>query len=313
MPHRGTPSALASRSLVIFAFVSVSIVWGATYLGIRIALESFPPFFLGASRCLIAGALLLAFLRARGAEMPSLVGWASATVTGGLYFVVGNGLVNLAEKRVSSGLVSVLVATMPLWATLYERLAGAEVRAREWLGIGLGLTGVVLLNLGGELRASGPSAAYALIAPMGWALGTVVSRRLPLPKGATSTAAQMLGGGVLMTLVGLARGEHLQGPPTAAATMALAALALFGSLGGFSAYAYLVRHTRTTVATSYAYINPVVAVALGLIFAGETIDLASALGAATILSAVIILTRGKARAPTPPRETPEPLPTTAVE
>jgi drug/metabolite transporter (DMT)-like permease len=286
-------SVRSQRSLVVIAFAAVSIVWGATYLGIRIALEGFPPLFVGAIRCVLAGAILYALLRARGAPAPTLSQWGAGAITGGLFFVVGNGLVNLSEQSVSSGLVSVLVATMPLWATLLSRFTGAVVHPREWVGIALGFAGVVLLNLGGELRASGVGAVYALVAPIGWALGTIASRRLSLAKGAMATATQMLAGGALMGVLGYALGERITDVPGPRPMIAMGCLTLFGSLGGFSAYTYLLRHTRTAVATSYAYINPVVAVALGVLFLGERIDLASALGAGTILGAVVLLNRGR--------------------
>jgi drug/metabolite transporter (DMT)-like permease len=285
--------ARSARTSVVIAFVAVSIIWGSTYLGIRIALEGFPPFAIGAMRFLIAGALLFAYLRARGEPAPTARQWGAATLTGALFFVVGNGLVNVAEQRVSSGLASVLVATMPLWATLFERFTGSRTTVREWIGIALGLAGVILLNLGEEMRATGMGALCALVAPMGWALGSIAGKRLPLPQGAMRTATQMLSGGALMAALSFALGEHVQSAPSAKAIGAVAYLAVFGSLAGFSAYNYLLHHTRTVVATSYAYVNPVIAVGLGVAFAGERLDAMGALGAVTILAAVLMITRGK--------------------
>jgi drug/metabolite transporter (DMT)-like permease len=213
-------------------------------------------------------------------------------LTGVLFFVIGNGLVNDAEQSVSSGLASVLVATMPLWATLFERIAGSPVTGREWTGIGMGLLGVVVLNLGSDLRATGPGALCALVAPMGWALGSIGSARLPLPRGAMRMAAQMLAGGFAMLLAGLARGEHMPPSPPARAVLAVLYLAVFGSLVGFTAYGFLLRHTRPAIATSYAYVNPVIALALGVVLAGEHIGIASAVGAAITLGAVLLLLTG---------------------
>ena len=287
------PAPRSERTLAVIAFVAVSLIWGSTYLGIRVALEGFAPFQIGAIRFVVAGALLYAFLRARGEKAPTATQWGAAALTGFLFFVLGNGLVNIAEQRVSSGLASVLVATMPLWATLFERFTGGRTRAGEWIGIGLGLCGVVVLNLGGEMRASGMGAVCALVAPMSWALGSIVGKRLPLPSGAMRTATQMLCGGGAMALVSVALGERTAGHVSGRATLAVAYLAVFGSLAGFSAYNYLLHHTRTAVATSYAYVNPVIAVALGFAFAGERIDAIGAVGAATILAAVLMITRGK--------------------
>ncbi|HEY6460327.1 MAG TPA: drug/metabolite exporter YedA [Polyangiaceae bacterium] len=286
----------------LVAYAVVCTVWGSTYLAIRIALEGFPPFFLGAVRFLAAGAILFAFARFRRIAAPRPVEWASGFATGVLFFVVGNGLVNVAEQSVSSGLASVLVATMPLWVTVYARLFGGRTSAREIGGVLLGLAGVVVLNLGGELRASPGGAAAALLAPMGWALGSVASQRLPLARGAMRTASQMLGGGAAMALVSIAMHEHAPTVLTTRAVVAVAYLTVFGSLVGFSAYSHLLATTRPAVATSYAYVNPVVAVLLGTFLAGEHLSLTSAAGAAVVLTAVVLVLAARARRPGQSRE-----------
>src|ERR1700733_9173409 len=205
--------------LSVAAFAVLCVVWGSTYLGIRIALEAYPPFLLGAGRFLMEGGALFLFARWRGEPAPRLREWGAAALTGALFFVVGNGLVNVAEQSVSSGLASVLVATMPLWVTVFGRLFGARVSAGELAGVVLGLGGVLVLNIGGDLRATPGGAICALLAPMGWALGSVTSARLPLPKGMMRTAAQMMAGGVAMAAVSLASGEHLVGVPSVRATV----------------------------------------------------------------------------------------------
>jgi drug/metabolite transporter (DMT)-like permease len=154
----------ASRPLLVAAFVAVCVVWGSTYLGIRVALEGFPPFLLGAVRFLAAGGVLFAVARLRGEPSPRAAQWGSALLTGGLLFVVGNGLVNVAEQSVSSGLASVLVATMPLWATIVGRFFGATISPRELLGVVLGLAGVAVLNLGASC-ARAPRAPSARSSP----------------------------------------------------------------------------------------------------------------------------------------------------
>jgi drug/metabolite transporter (DMT)-like permease len=287
----------APRGLLIAAFAAVSIVWGSTYLGIRFALESFPPFALGAARFVSAGAVLYAIARWRGEAPPRAVQWGSALVTGALLFVVGNGLVNVAEESVSSGLASILVATMPLWATLISRFFGAPSSARELGGIALGLVGVAILNVGGELRASPTGAICGLLAALGWAVGSMAGRRLPLPPGTMMrTASQMLAGGLANVVVSAAAHEQFAGAPSARAVAAAAYLWIFGSLVGFTAYSYLLAHTRPAVATSYAYVNPVIAVILGVALAGERPTIASVVGAALVLAAVAVVGRGKARA-----------------
>jgi drug/metabolite transporter (DMT)-like permease len=283
----------AKPRLAYVAFAVVCVVWGSTYFAIRVALQGFPPFFLGAVRFLVAGALLFAFARWRGERSPRAREWGAALFTGGLFFVVGNGLVNVAEQSVSSGLASVLVATMPLWVTLFGRLFGARVSRHELAGVVLGLVGVLVLNLGGELRASPGGALCALLAPMGWALGSVASARMPLPRGMMRTAAQMLGGGAAMAVVSGAAHEHMTAGPSLQASVALAYLCVFGSLLGFSAYTYLLANTRPAVATSYAYVNPIIAVVLGVAVGGERLGLTSLAGAGVVLAAVILVGRAR--------------------
>lgn len=294
---------------IVLAFAVVSVVWGSTYFGIRVALESYPPFLIGAIRFIMAGALLFAWARLRGEAMPSPRQWGSAALTGILFFAVGNGLVNVAEQSVSSGLASVLVATMPLWATLFSRLFGERVSRGEVAGIVLGLAGVAVMQLGGELRASPLGTLCAVLAPMGWALGSLASRRLPLPQGTMRTASQMTTGGVVMALISLVKGEHVVAPFAPRALLAVGYLMLFGSLVGFTAYSYLLKHTRASVATSYAYVNPVIAVALGVAFAGEKLDAPSAAGTVIVLAAVALVARARQAAPqqAPQNAQPEPL------
>jgi drug/metabolite transporter (DMT)-like permease len=290
-------SSNTGRSRVVAAFVAVSLVWGSTYLAIRIALESFPPFALGAVRFLVAGCILYVVARSRGEARPRPAEWRSAVVTGALFFVVGNGLINLAEESVSSGLASILVATMPLWATLMSRFFGAPSSARELGGVALGLVGVAILNVGGELRASPAGAACALLAPLGWALGSMAGRRMPLPPGTLMrTASQMLAGGLANALVSAAVHERFTGAPSGRAIAAAAYLWIFGSLVGMTAYSYLLAHTRPAVATSYAYINPVIAVVLGVALAGERLSATSVVGAVFVLAAVVVVGRSKGRA-----------------
>jgi drug/metabolite transporter (DMT)-like permease len=280
---------------VVLAYAAVCVIWGSTYLAIRIALESFPPFWIGGVRFFAAGAALFVVACARRERLPRRAEWGGSVTAGMLFFVVGNGLVNLAERSVSSGLVSVLVATMPLWATVFARLLGERLSRAEVAGVALGLVGVAILNLGGELRASPSGAAMALLAPMGWALGSMVSRRLPGPRGLMSTAAPMLAGGAAMLVVSFATQEHLGATASTRSIVAVAFLCVFGSLVAFSAYSYLLKHTRAAVATSYAYVNPVIALLLGVTFANERFGVTSVLGASIVLVAVVVVARARAR------------------
>jgi drug/metabolite transporter (DMT)-like permease len=249
---------------------------------------------LAAIRFLVAGSAFYAYLRLRGERAPSLREWGAAAITGVLFFVVSNGLVNVAERSVSTGLASIVVATMPLWATVFSRAMGERVSASEWLAIALGLGG-------------GAGALAAVVSPIAWALGSVVSRKLPLPRGAMCVATQMITGGVGSAIVSIAARDPMPHDVGVAAIAAAVYLAVFGSIIGFTAYTYLLRNTRASIATSYAFVNPVVAIALGVAFLHERLDSASGVGAAIILAAVLLVTRSKAaRAET---KTPAPLPT----
>jgi drug/metabolite transporter (DMT)-like permease len=295
---------------LVLAFLTICVVWGSTYFAIRVALQGFAPFAIGALRFLAAGGVLYGFLRARGEPSLTLRQWGAAFATGALFFLVGNGFVNLAERSVSSGLVAVLVATMPLWATVFARLCGEPSSRREWFGLALGLVGVIVLNLGGELRANGAGAVFGLVASISFALGSVLNKRLDLPRGSMATAAQMLSGGALMLVASILGGEHFALAPSLSSVFAVAYLAIFGSLIGFSVYAFLLRETRPAIATSYAYVNPVIAIAIGVAVGGEGLDRASAAGAIIVLVAVLLITRSgvrtKVQAASPPLPAPPP-------
>jgi drug/metabolite transporter (DMT)-like permease len=292
-PMKRSLAGLSPR--VLGALGVVCVVWGSTYFAIRVGLESFPPMLMGAVRFLVAGMAMYAVLRARGVRAPTAKEWRGAAYTGALLLVVGNGFVNVAERHVSSSVAAVLVATMPLWAAVFARLFGERASAGELAGIALGFLGVGVLNMGGDLRGEPLGAVFALLAPMSWALGSVLARRVTLPAGPMATAAQMLTGGAAMGVVGLLSGERMTAWPTARAAVAVGYLVVFGSMVAFSAYGYLLRHARPVVATSYAYVNPLVAVTLGVAWGGETVSVATLAGAAVILGGVGLLSRARSR------------------
>ena len=274
----------ADRAGIGLALVGVYLVWGSTYLGMKIGLEGFPPFLMAGFRFLLAGGGLMLALRGRGEPAPTRAQWGGAARVGCLLLGLGNGGIMLAEyKGVTSGLAALGVATVPLWAALFSGLWGEWPYRREWLGIGVGFIGIVCLNLEGGLRASPIGAVALIVSAVGWSFGSVWSRRLPLPSGAMAPAAQMLCGGALLLGVGLMTGEHLQGSPHARPLLAFIYL-VFGAVAGYSAYAYLLAHVRPTLATSYAYVNPVVAVLLGSVLAGERLGL---MGLAALLLIVL--------------------------
>jgi drug/metabolite transporter (DMT)-like permease len=276
------------RSRILLALAAVYLVWGSTYLAIRYALEGFPPFFLAGARFAVAGAIAYAIARARGAEHPTGAQWRSAAIVGTL-LVFGNGCVVIAEQWVTSSVAAVAIASVPLWIALFAGLFGRWPSRGEWIGLAVGLGGVALLQTGGDLRAS-PAGALVLTAGcVSWSLGSIYSGRLPLPKGLISSAAQMFAGGLVMLAVALVRGERIAAAPSAHAVLALVYLTIFGSIVAYTAYQFLLSKVRPTLAASYAYVNPVVAVGLGAALAGETVAPRALWALALILGGVALL------------------------
>lgn len=285
-----------NRLAIILSLVALYFLWGTTYLGMRIALQSFPPFLMAGLRFLLAGILMFIFLRARGAPMPTRKEWVGACMIGALLLIGGNGGVTFAEQWVPSGLTAVATGAVPLWAALFAGLFGGWPSRLEWCGLVLGFTGLILLNLGNGLTVNpSPGAIVLLFSPISWALGSVLSQRVSLPKGFMATAAQLLCGGIMLLLLGLASGERITHAPDSAALEALIYLIIGGSLVAYTAYGYLLSHVRASLATSYAYVNPVVAVALGVWLANEQITLNSTIAMLIILGGVVLVTAARGR------------------
>lgn len=282
------PNGDNSRFGVLIALVAIYLVWGSTYLAMRIGLEGFPPFLLAGIRFVVSGALLYAVLRGRGAAHPKLAQWGGAAIVGFLLLTVGNGGVVVAEQWVGSGLAALGVATVPLWAALFGGFWGLWPSRSEWLGLAVGFAGLILLNLDGGLRASPAGAIALIIAGISWAFGSVWSRRLTMPHGMMASATEMLAGGVGLLLAAGLSGERFAHRPAPHAIFALAYL-IFGAIVGFSAYVYLLRRVRPALATSYAYVNPVIAVALGAAVAGERITASGLMALVLILAGVAIV------------------------
>ncbi len=298
-----SPSAAALRPAsalaIALALTMVYLIWGSTYLGIRFALEGgWPPLLaVSGARMLCAGALMYAVLRWRGVPAPSRAQWPALAVMGVLMMLLGNGMVVLAEEEVSSGLAAIAIASMPLWMGLFGAMFGRHSSRGEWLGIGIGFIGVLWLNAGSSLASTPRGLVLLLIAPIAWAFGSVWSRGRDLPSPFMSAAAQMLCGGVMLVTLGLALGERLPAAPTTHGTVALIYLAICGSIGGFGAYVWLLNHVRPALASSYAYVNPPIAVLLGAGFGGERFSLHDLGALAVILVGVVVISRAKARAP----------------
>ena len=290
--------ATAPAPRVALALAAVFLIWGSTYLAIRFALEGgFPPFLLGGIRFLLAGGLVFAFLRLRGVAAPTRAQWGNAAVMGVLLLVLGNGMVNFAEKSVSSGMAAVAVASAPLWMGVFAAMRGQRPSGIEWVGLAIGFVGVVWLNAGSSLNASRAGMLALLVATIAWSFGSIWSRGRDLPSPFMASAAQMLCGGAAMLVLGLAIGERFDGLPSAHGLAAFAYLVVFGSIIGFSAYIWLLHHVRPALAGSYAYVNPAIAVALGAWLAGERFGRHELLAMGVILLGVVAITLGKARAP----------------
>lgn len=278
--------AKASLWLVIACLGAVYIVWGTTYYALKVAVQSTGPFFLIGTRFLVAGGLLMAWLLARGQALPTLREWRGATVLAVLMLVIGMGCTTAAERTVSSGaavaLISVMPLTMAVWSGLLEKWPGRG----EWLAVGAGLIGTLVMITGKDLRASPGGTALIFIATLSWSLGTVLSRRLVVPKGAMGFAAEMIAGGVIAMLVSAAFGEQWSLPATADVWWAWSYLVVFGSLVAFSAYRYLVEHVSPMLASTYAYVNPPVALFVGYWLGNETFSPNVLLGLPIVLGAV---------------------------
>jgi len=271
---------------IILALLALYLIWGSTYLGIRIAIEGFPPFMMAGIRFTAAGTALYLFLRLKGEPNPTLKQWRNAGAIGLLLLLGGNGGVTFAEQWVPSGLAAVAIATMPLWAALFAGFWGRWPGKLEWVGLAVGFVGVILLNLENGLRANPLGAGVLIMSAMSWAFGSTLSTRLELPGGLMSSAVEMLVAGVVTLTLSLGIGERLHSAPSESAWLALIYLIIFGSLVAYSAYMYLLRHVRPTLATSYAYVNPVVAVALGAAIAGEAITWLGVAAMVVILAGV---------------------------
>lgn len=275
------------RLLVGLALFASYFIWGSTYLGLRYGLEGFPPFLLNGIRMTMAGGALYAIARRSGAPRPTPRQWVHSGVIGALMFIGGLGLVTIAEDNgVGSGLAASAVAVMPLWVALWAGMLGSWPTRMEWAGLVVGFAGVALLSQEGDFQSTPLGTILLIVAPMLWAFGSVIAPRLSLPKGAMGTAAQMATGGVLLLAAGLVRGETIGAMPSLRAWLALGYLTVFGSLIAYTAYVYLLQTVRHAVATSYAYVNPVVAVGLGVWIGGEVVTGWTAVGLPVILAGV---------------------------
>jgi len=279
---------------LVGALFALYIIWGSTYFAISIGVASWPPLMMAGVRFLSAGVLLLGYLLLTGHRLPAWRPLLNAALIGVLLLSVGNGLVTVAEhQHVPSGIAAVMVATVPLFTLCFSRFFGIATRRIEWLGIFIGLAGIVLLNSGGNLSGNPWGAVLILIGSMSWAFGSVYGSRIVLPVGMMAGAIEMLAAGIVLMSASLLTGERLTTLPDTAGFLAVAYLAVFGSIIAINAYMFLIRNVTPAIATSYAYVNPVVAVLLGTSFNGEQLSAVEWLALVIIIAAVVLVTLGK--------------------
>ncbi|HWK53703.1 MAG TPA: EamA family transporter [Hyphomicrobiales bacterium] len=294
------------RGKLLLAFFLIYVIWGSTYLGIRYAIETLPPFLMAGWRFVLAGGLLYGIMRLKGIPNPSLRQWWQLSLIGVFLFVGGNGFVVWAEQYITSGLAALLVATLPLWLILLDWLwaKGPAPSRLALVGISFGAVGMFVLVDPAQLTGSAvhlPGAGMVILASMLWAIGSIYSKTIEQPGSVFMAAAcQMIGGGVSLLLLAAALGEFdgfNPGAVSGVSALAFLYLMLFGSMVAISAYVWLLQNASASSISTYAFVNPAVAVFLGWLFAGEQIDARILLGAGIILAGVVLVLQAGRRKP----------------
>ena len=287
---RGKPPRSIDPRLIA-SLAAVYLIWSSTYLVMRIAVTELPPLLMASIRYSAAGVVMLAISRQRGVAWPTWRQWWRVAPVGVLLFVGGNGFVAIAELSVSSGGAAVVCAMMPLWTGVLAAVTGERPSKREWLSLVVGFVGVLVLMGGPSLAGKPLHVVLILLAPVSWSLGSVLARRLGKQMQIDtfmSSAMQMITGGAALAIGAIGRGERLPAHASARAWLAVAYLLVFGSLVAFTAYNWLLRNTRSVVATSYAYVNPILAVLFGAAVSGEAIGLTTVIANVLIVGAVAL-------------------------
>jgi len=293
-PAQAAPAASSSRPrltpLLWLCLAATWVVWGSTYLAIKYALISFPPFLQMGSRFLVAGLLLAAWMRWRGTPWPTRLQWRNALVVGALMLGGGMGGTALAEVSIGSGLVVAFIAVIPLLIALLNLIWGVKPARLEAAGIALGLVGVLMLTQGSGFKASPEGLVAICVACICWSLGSVLSqRKLPLAPGAMGFASEMLCGGVVLMVLAAVSGETMTWPPQPVALGAWVYLVVFGSLIAFNAYMVLLAQAPAGLAASYTFVNPVIAMLLGVWIAHETVTRFEWYAVGVVLAGVLFL------------------------
>ena len=281
---------MKKQPLLIFAaLLSTYFIWGSTYLAIKFGIESFPPFLMAGLRFVLAGIILYTVMHVLGTPNPSAKQWGVATIIGILLPAIGNGTVTYVQQTISSSVAALSIATAPIWMAIFSSIWGHHISRQEWLGIAIGLCGIVLLNIGGSLHGDYKSAALLIFAAASWSFGSVWSKHLDLPTGLMAPASQMLMGGIVLMIVSALHGESYPNVISAKSWGAIVFLVVLGSLVAYSAYQYLLKNVRTLVASSNTFVNPVVAFTVGIWFANETVTKTEYMALGVILVGVFLV------------------------
>ncbi len=275
--------------LIVIALFCTYFFWGSTYLAIRFGIESFPPFMLAGLRYLVAGLILYIVMRYLGYRNPTVAEWKGAAIIGVLLPAMGNGTVCFVQQTVSSSVAALSIATVPVWMAIFSTLWGHHITQREWLGIVVGLLGILLLNIGGSLHGDLSSALLLIFAAASWSFGSVWLKHLPMPQGLMGAACQMLVGGAVLMLISVYAGEAWPQTISNKSWGAMLFLVVFSSLATYSAYQWLLKNVPPLMASSNTFVNPVVAFIVGVLFANETIANNEYIALAVIIIGVVLI------------------------
>lgn len=275
--------------MIIAALFCTYFIWGSTYLAIRFGIESFPPFLMAGVRFTAAGLILYVVMRALGAPNPNRQEWVGASIVGLLLPALGNGTVCYVQQTVSSSVAALSIATAPIWMAIFASIWGHKITVKEWLGIAIGLVGILLLNIGGSLHGDIISALLLIFAAAAWSFGSVWGKHLAMPQGLMGAACQMLAGGFALLVVSASQGESWPHEVSLKSWGALLFLIVLGSLVAYSAYQYLLKTVRPLVASSNTFVNPVVAFVVGIWLANEHVTSNEYIALAIILIGVFLV------------------------
>ncbi|MEK9824724.1 MAG: drug/metabolite exporter YedA [Methylotenera sp.] len=274
---------------IVAALFCTYFIWGSTYLAIRFGIESFPPFLMAGIRFTIAGAILYVVMRYLGAPNPTRQQWLGSSIVGLLLPALGNGTVCYVQQTVSSSVAALSIATAPIWMAIFSSIWGHKIQAKEWLGIAIGLLGIVLLNFGGSFSGDFLSAFLLIFAAASWSFGSVWGKHLPMPQGLMASGTQMFTGGIALMIASAVTGETWPQVITAKSWAAMLFLIVLGSLIAYSAYQYLLKTVRPLVASSNTFVNPIVAFIVGIWLANEHVTKMELIALAVILVGVFLV------------------------